>query len=38
MGFDHVGQDIIIGLIYRQSCRKYLAAARKQSALDHLWA
>jgi len=30
--------DIIISLIYRQSCRKYLAAARKQSALDHLWA
>jgi hypothetical protein len=30
--------DIIINLIYHQSCRKYLAAARKQSALDHLWA
>jgi hypothetical protein len=30
--------DIIINLIYHQSCRKYRAAARKQSALDHLWA
>jgi hypothetical protein len=30
--------DIIINLIYHQSCRKCLAAARKQSALDHLWA
>jgi hypothetical protein len=30
--------DIIINLIYHQSCRKYLAAARKQTALDHLWA
>jgi hypothetical protein len=30
--------DIIINLIYHQSCRKYLAAARKQSALDQLWA
>jgi hypothetical protein len=30
--------DIIINLIYHQSCRNYLAAARKQSALDHLWA
>jgi hypothetical protein len=25
--------DIIINLIYHQSCRKYLAAARKQSEL-----
>jgi len=30
--------DFIINLIYRQSCRKYLVAARKQTALDHLWA
>jgi hypothetical protein len=29
--------DIIISLIYRHSCRKYLAAARKQSSLNHLW-
>jgi hypothetical protein len=29
---------IIIRLIYRQACRKYLAAMRKQRALDHLWA
>jgi hypothetical protein len=29
--------DIIINLIYHQSCRSYLAAARKQRALDHLW-
>ncbi len=27
--------DIIINLIYRQSCRNYLAAARKQG---ELWA
>jgi hypothetical protein len=30
--------DIIINLIYHQSCKKYVAAARKQSVLDHLWA
>ena len=30
--------DIIISLIYHQSCRNYLAAARKQRALDQLWA
>jgi hypothetical protein len=30
--------DIIINLIYHQSCRRYLAAARKQTALDRLWA
>jgi hypothetical protein len=30
--------DIIISLIYRQSCRNYLAAVRKQSAPGHLWA
>ena len=28
--------DIIINLIYHQLCRRYLAAARKQTALDHL--
>jgi hypothetical protein len=30
--------DIIISLIYHQSCRKYRAAARKQRVLDQLWA
>jgi hypothetical protein len=30
--------DIIISLFYRQACKKYLAAARKQRELTHLWA
>jgi hypothetical protein len=30
--------DVIISLIYQQCCRNYVAAARKQRNLDHLWA
>jgi hypothetical protein len=30
--------DIIIRLIYHHSCRKYLAAARRQRELNHFWA
>jgi hypothetical protein len=30
--------DIIINLLYHQSCKKYLAGARKQRGLRQLWA